>query len=123
MHIKEKIDAWVEAHSEDFVRDVSRLVAIDSTKGEPAPGAPFGQGPAAALREMLALCREKGFSSTDYDGYVGTADLSPGVPTRTRCPGGISSRSCPWSRPPAGSAPRRRRPRTGPPDESWVPGW
>ncbi len=80
MHIKEKIDAWVEAHSEDFVRDVSRLVAIDSTRGEAAPGAPFGQGPAAALQEMLALCREKGFAVTDYDGYVGTADLAPGAP-------------------------------------------
>lgn len=36
---------------------------------------------------------------------------------------GISSRSCPWSRPQAGSAPRRRHPRTGPRDGSWAPGW
>ena len=41
-----------------LVDAVCRLVAIDSVEGEPAPGAPFGPGPAAALDEALKLAAE-----------------------------------------------------------------
>ena len=39
-----------------LVEAVSRLVRIDSTLGPALPGKPFGEGPAAALEELLALC-------------------------------------------------------------------
>ena len=38
-----------------LVEAVSRLVRIDSTLGPALPGKPFGEGPAAALEELLAL--------------------------------------------------------------------
>lgn len=38
-----------------MVEAVSRLVRIDSTLGPALPGKPFGEGPAAALEELLAL--------------------------------------------------------------------
>ena len=78
-----QIDAyWREpARREELISALSRLVAVKSVKGAPAPGAPFGPGPAAALDEALALCRELGFSARSYDGYVGLCDLN-GMDTR-----------------------------------------
>ena len=75
---QEQINAyWSDpARREELVSVLSRLVAVKSVKGEAAPGAPFGPGPAAALDEALSLCRELGFSAQSYDGYVGLCDLN-----------------------------------------------
>ena len=43
-----------------LVEAVSRLVRIDSTLGPALPGKPFGEGPAAAQEELLALARTWG---------------------------------------------------------------
>ncbi len=59
-----------------MISAVSRLVGVKSVKGEAQPGAPFGPGPRAALDEAVKLCRELGFESRSYDGYVGIADLN-----------------------------------------------
>ena len=55
---------------------VKRLVSIDSVEGAPAPGAPFGPGPAAALAEALKIAEEWGLIPRNHEGYVGTADLN-----------------------------------------------
>lgn len=73
---KEQIEAYFEDKQQMLVDAVCRLVAIDSVEGEPAPGAPFGPGPAAALDEALKLVEEWGLSATNHEGYVGTADLN-----------------------------------------------
>ena len=73
---KEQIEAYF-ADKEAMLTDaVCRLVRIDSVEGEPAPGAPFGPGPAAALDEALKLADEWGLITTNHEGYVGTADLN-----------------------------------------------
>ena len=59
-----------------LVEAVSRLVRIDSTLGPALPGKPFGEGPAAALEELLALARSWGLSGQNLEGYVGTVDLN-----------------------------------------------
>ncbi len=73
---KEQIEAYFEDKQQMLVDAVCRLVAIDSVEGEPAPGAPFGPGPAAALDEALKLAAEWGLITTNHEGYVGTADLN-----------------------------------------------
>ena len=75
---QEKIEAyWNDpARERELVAAISRLVAVKSVKGEAEPGKPFGPGPAAALDEALKLCAELGFTTTDYDHYVGLADLN-----------------------------------------------
>ena len=60
----------------ELVAAIGRLVAVKSVKGDPAPGAPFGPGPKAALEEALKLCAELGFATRNYDNYVGLADLN-----------------------------------------------
>jgi succinyl-diaminopimelate desuccinylase len=78
MNYKEQIEAYFSNQEDALVAAVSRLVAIPSVKGEAAPGAPFGPGPAQCLQEALALAREIGLTATDYDGYVGAVDLNGG---------------------------------------------
>lgn len=60
----------------DLVSAVARLVNVKSVKGDAAPGAPFGPGPDGALTEALKLAEELGLAVTNYDHYVGLADLN-----------------------------------------------
>lgn len=73
--LKNRISAWVDAHEQELLADIARLVAVKSVKGEPEENAPFGKGVAAALDEALALCAERGFPVKNYHYRVGTADL------------------------------------------------
>ena len=77
---KQQLDAYFEAHREEMVRDICRLVRIRSDRSDPKPGMPYGEGPAKALAEAMEIAREMGLSVTNYDNYVCTADLN-GSPT------------------------------------------
>lgn len=68
------------AHWPELLRDLKQLIRIESTRGEAAPGAPFGRGPAAALEYMLSRAREIGLEVQNWDGYVGTADYGSREP-------------------------------------------
>lgn len=74
--MREQIEAYFADKEELLVGAVSRLVSIDSTEGAPAPGAPFGPGPAAALGEALRIAEEWGLAAENHQGYVGTTDLN-----------------------------------------------
>jgi succinyl-diaminopimelate desuccinylase len=71
-----KIDAWYDAHREALLRDLGRLVAVKSFRGEERPGKPYGDGPAAALREASAIFKGLGFEPVNHDNRVVTADLN-----------------------------------------------
>lgn len=73
---KERVDAYIDAHEDELVADVMRLIRIASVKGEPAPGAPFGAGPAEALACASQMLESYGFVTKSYDGYVVTGDLN-----------------------------------------------
>lgn len=76
MTAKEQLESWFHSRKTSLTEAVSRLVRIDSTLGEPAPGQPFGPGPAAALKEFLLISREWGLPGQDLEGYVGVVDLN-----------------------------------------------
>ena len=73
---KEKLDAYIDAHKEDMLEDLKKLVRIDSQKGEALPGKPFGEGPAKVLDTAEDMLKSYGFATTNYDHYVVTADFS-----------------------------------------------
>ena len=79
MHIKCR--QFIDNHFSEMVRDLATLVSIPSVKGEPQEGMPFGEGPAAALDCMLGLAKKYGFHTKNHEGYVGTIDLDPELPT------------------------------------------
>ncbi len=76
MSTNAQINAWFENREDEFVAALSPLIAVDSTTGSPAPGAPFGAGPAEALEKALALANDWGLICGEDDGYVGTVDLN-----------------------------------------------
>ena len=76
--IQERINAYFDdkALEAELVNAVSRLIAIDSTKGEPATGRPFGEGPEKALEEALNISASFGLPGENLEGYVGVVDLN-----------------------------------------------
>ncbi|TCL45488.1 Sapep family Mn(2+)-dependent dipeptidase [Harryflintia acetispora] len=73
--LQEQIDSFVEKNRNQIVETVRALVQIDSLRGEPLPGAPYGAGPRRALDRALAICKEQGLSVADHEGYCGSAVL------------------------------------------------
>ena len=73
---REEIEQYIEAHKQEMVEDIFTLCRINSEKMPYEEGMPYGRGAATALAEALALAEKYGFSITNYDNYVGTADMN-----------------------------------------------
>ncbi|KQC04260.1 MAG: hypothetical protein APR53_03495 [Methanoculleus sp. SDB] len=71
-------DRAVDRHAPELLAAVQELVRIKSVAGEPAPGAPFGPGPAEALAAALAIAERLGFSTVNLDHCVGYAESGAG---------------------------------------------
>ncbi len=67
-----------EALTEEMLESLARLVKYNSVEGEPSEGKPFGEGPAAVLREALELAGEMGFRTKNVDNYCGYAEIGEG---------------------------------------------
>ena len=97
-----KCRQFIETHFSEMIRDLSMLVSVKSVKGEAQEGMPFGEGPAKALDMMLALARKYGFHTENHEGYVGTIDLNPELPTTLGilCHLDVVPEGTGWSTPP-----------------------
>ncbi|TGA97495.1 dipeptidase PepV [Sporolactobacillus shoreae] len=62
-----------------FLKDLSSLIAVKSTKDASAAkeGAPFGPGPLEALNQVLALAKKDGFRTKNLLGYAGYIEYGP----------------------------------------------
>ena len=67
--LQSKVRAFIDASREDILNDLSALVRIPSVRGESAPNAPFGEGPAAALEAASALLERCGFEVQRHPQY------------------------------------------------------
>lgn len=78
MSMQERIEEYFNAPARraELVELTSRLVKIKSVRGDASPETPYGPGPAAALAEALRICQEQGFTTHNYENYVGTAACS-----------------------------------------------
>lgn len=72
---REQLDAYIDAHKEEMLEDLKKLVRIDSQKTEALPGKPFGEGAAQALAAAEELLQQYGFLTKNYENYVVTADF------------------------------------------------
>lgn len=76
---------YMEAKKEYITGCMARIVRVPSVRGEAAPGAPFGEGCAEALRVAKDMYKENGFASELYpDGgylltYIGEGERTIGV--------------------------------------------
>lgn len=76
--LNQKIDAFIAANKEQWLKDIEALVSINSVESTPAEGAPFGQGARAALDKTLELAAGMGFATRNCENYIGYAEL-PGA--------------------------------------------
>lgn len=78
--LKREAEAYVEEVWDDILRDIDRLVSVESVEDVPhaAPGAPFGPNVAEALRRALGIADRLGLATTNLDGYIGYGSL-PGA--------------------------------------------
>ncbi len=75
---RELIDAYIEGKQEEMLQDLIALMKIDSQRGTPSEGKPYGEGPAMVLDEAGRLMEKYGLQVTDYDHYVVTGDYGSG---------------------------------------------
>ncbi len=68
----------IETYTDEMLRNLSRLVRYDSVQGKALPGMPFGEGPAAVLKEALQIAEELGFKTVNLDNYCGYAEMGEG---------------------------------------------
>lgn len=78
MEIRNKLEAWIDAHYGELVEDIKRLVRIPSVATYDEEGYPFGEGCKRALDEALAMGREYGFATENYQDMCGSMTLRPG---------------------------------------------
>ncbi len=61
-----------------FITDLSRLISIQTEKSTPTPTAPFGENIKLALNAFLELAQKMGFTTKNYDQYMGEISLGEG---------------------------------------------
>ncbi len=72
------IDTFIEENQEALFQNIARLVAINSVEGEAKPGAPYGEGPAKALKEALSMAEELGLQAVNCEDKIGYAQIGQG---------------------------------------------
>lgn len=72
------VDRFVEENHENIIRDIGRLVAVNSVMGPAVPGAPFGEGPAKALALGLEIAGELGLETKNCEDKMGYAQVGQG---------------------------------------------
>lgn len=65
-------------YQEDIIRDLAKLVAIPSVRGDASAGMPFGEQPAKALNCILDMAQQMGFETKNVGNYAGHAEYGEG---------------------------------------------
>lgn len=73
---RKEIEQFIDSHKDEMLEDIAALCRINSEKMPYSEGKPFGEGSFAALQAALSMAERYGFSITNYDNYVGTADMN-----------------------------------------------
>ncbi len=72
----DQISKYLDTQKDNMLKDIARLIAIPSVRGEATKDCPFGEMPAKALNEALDICRECGFEVTNIHNAIGFADMN-----------------------------------------------
>ncbi|MCI8838676.1 MAG: dipeptidase PepV [Hungatella sp.] len=73
---RKELEAYIDSHTQEMVEDICKLCRINSEKMPAKEGMPYGEGAARALKAALEMAEGYGFAVTNYDNYVGCADLN-----------------------------------------------
>ena len=76
-----QVAKYIEEHINELVSDLSKLVSINSVRGDKMDDAPFGEGPKKALLKALELGDQYGFTTKNFKNVMGSIDYySEGEP-------------------------------------------
>ena len=67
---------FIAQNRDALLADIKAVVDIPSVEGAPAPGEPYGEGPARALNEALEIATRLGLDAHNCEGYIGYADVA-----------------------------------------------
>lgn len=76
--IMDDVKSFARENWESVIRDIGRLVAIDSVRGPAQPDMPFGPGPAKALALGLEIAGELGLDTVNCGNMIGYAQVGQG---------------------------------------------
>ena len=65
-------------YREEMLFHFKELLKMDTVRGEPCDGVPFGPGPRRALEYVLALSEGFGLKTVNLDNYIGYSEYGPG---------------------------------------------
>ena len=74
----ETLNAKVLELKDDMIASIQQNMRIESVRGESAPGAPYGEGPKAALDDVLARGEKLGCRTGQADNRVGWIEYGEG---------------------------------------------
>lgn len=74
----EKLNEKMLDMKDDIIASVQQSMRIESVRGEAKPDAPYGEGPKAALDDMLALGEKLGFKTGCADNRIGWIEYGEG---------------------------------------------
>ncbi|MCF0136234.1 MAG: Sapep family Mn(2+)-dependent dipeptidase, partial [Lachnospiraceae bacterium] len=76
MDYKKQIKQYFDDQWFEMMRDIARMVSINSERTRAKEGMPYGEGPYQALMEFVELAKEHGFEGKTYDNVVAAFDLN-----------------------------------------------
>lgn len=70
-----KLSSFIDAMEEQIIAAIAELVSVNSVHGVATTEAPFGVGPAEALRVTLSIAEKLGFKVVNLDNKIGYAEF------------------------------------------------
>lgn len=80
--MNEKICSYIDSKRDDILRDIRRLVKIESVVGQAEDGCPFGRKCADALLAGEDICKNLGLVTENCDNYAVRADFDRAKETK-----------------------------------------
>jgi len=74
----EALNEKIMEMKDEIITSIQQNMRIESVRGEAAPNAPYGEGPKAALDDLLALGEKMGFKTGNADNRVGWIEYGDG---------------------------------------------
>jgi dipeptidase, putative len=72
------LEKTLDSMKDELVAAIQEVVRIKSVGGEPAEGAPYGEGPRKCLDWTLAFAEQMGFRTKNVDNVAGWAEMGEG---------------------------------------------
>lgn len=74
---EQKLLELADRQRQPMLEGLFQVLAVNSERSKPAPGAPWGKGPRQALDQALAIAKDLGFATRVVADQVGIAEYAP----------------------------------------------